>query len=382
MSPARVLIVLVAFLCVALGAGCKRSAPQPESAATSEAPAKVETSTSAAFGEPEQQGPYPDPRTDVAHGKFVYGRMCAICHGENGEGYKADQAPALNQQDFLESVTDDYLGFAIADGRKGTTMSAWMIERGGPLSADDIESVIAFIRSWQKVPPATLDESPVMGDAETGKKLFAEHCERCHGPKAPHVRILGRQLLSTVKNGYLRHAIRAGRPPTPMPAFYSTLGDQGVEDVVAYMRTFPAWPTPEQPVAPPPPLPLGPVPLNPKGPEPLAFQSYPRMTSVDVVAQALASKSRMALLDARVPTDFAEMHIAGAVSVPFYDPEPYLRQLPRDAWLVTYCACPHAESGALAQRLTDAGFNKVSVLDEGLNVWIERGYPTRSGVVP
>ena len=72
----------------------------------------------------------------------------------------------------------------------------------------------------------------------------------------------------------------------------------------------------------------------------------------------------MAFLDARAPSDYLVEHISGAVSVPFYDPEPYFAQLPKNAWLVCYCACPHAESGQLAQKLLAKGFTKVTVLDE------------------
>jgi cytochrome c oxidase cbb3-type subunit 3/ubiquinol-cytochrome c reductase cytochrome c subunit len=70
------------------------------------------------------------------------------------------------------------------------------------------------------------------------------------------------------------------------------------------------------------------------------------------------------------------------VSVPFYDPAPYFAQLPKDAWLVCYCACPHAESGTLASKLQGAGFTKVTVLDEGLGVWRARHYETRTGPDP
>jgi cytochrome c oxidase cbb3-type subunit 3/ubiquinol-cytochrome c reductase cytochrome c subunit len=90
----------------------------------------------------------------------------------------------------------------------------------------------------------------------------------------------------------------------------------------------------------------------------------------------------MAILDARAPSDYMREHIAGSVSVPFYEPDPYISSLPRDAWLVCYCACPHAESGQLAQKLVAKGFTKVTVLDEGLGVWRARKYPTQSGLDP
>jgi cytochrome c oxidase cbb3-type subunit 3/ubiquinol-cytochrome c reductase cytochrome c subunit len=92
--------------------------------------------------------------------------------------------------------------------------------------------------------------------------------------------------------------------------------------------------------------------------------------------------ARMAVLDARAPSDYLNEHIAGAVSVPFYDPDPYFASLPRDAWLVCYCACPHAESGQLARKLASKGFTKVTVLDEGLGVWKARKYGTHQGVEP
>ena len=72
-----------------------------------------------------------------ARGAYVYGRMCAVCHGPRGQGYAADRAPTLTHADYLAAVDDAYLRTAINDGRAGTTMSAWSAFRGGPLSLDD-----------------------------------------------------------------------------------------------------------------------------------------------------------------------------------------------------------------------------------------------------
>ena len=103
------------------------------------------------------------------------------------------------------------------------------------------------------------------------------------------------------------------------------------------------------------------------------------MTPADVIHAELVRGARFAILDARAPSDYLREHITGAVSVPFYDPSPYFAALPKDTWLVCYCACPHAESGQLAQQLGAQGFTKVAVLDEGLGVWKARGYPVTSG---
>jgi cytochrome c oxidase cbb3-type subunit 3/ubiquinol-cytochrome c reductase cytochrome c subunit len=170
-----------------------------------------------------------------------------------------------------------------------------------------------------------------------------------------------------------------------MRGFSALLGDTGVEDVVALLRSWQsAAVAAAKPPAParPPPIPLGPVPLNPRGPEPIGFRLSPATTPADMVKAQLDRGAKMALLDARAPSDYSTEHIAGAVSVPFYDPDPYVNALPKDAWLVCYCACPHAESGQLAKKLTDKGFTKVTVLDEGLGVWRSKKYGTHTGWDP
>ena len=90
----------------------------------------------------------------------------------------------------------------------------------------------------------------------------------------------------------------------------------------------------------------------------------------------------MAFLDARAPPDYISSHIPGAVSVPFYDVDRYAKDLPKDAWLICYCSCPHAESGMLCSALADRGFKKVTVLEEGLRGWSFEKYETKSGAEP
>jgi cytochrome c oxidase cbb3-type subunit 3/ubiquinol-cytochrome c reductase cytochrome c subunit len=320
-------------------------------------------------------------------GATLYKKMCAVCHGAAGEGYKADQAPAIAHPAFLASVSDAFLREVIANGRGGSTMSAWSTERGGPLSRDDVDAIIGFMRGWEERPRASLDERPLMGDATRGADVYAKECARCHGAHGlggPNVSIGHPDLLGTASDGFLRYAIRGGRVNTLMPAFGAALGDQGVDDTVALLRSWQATAGtgPRPPPAKPPPIPLGPVPLNAKGPEPEGLHVYPLTTHADDIKRELDRGARMALLDARAPSDYLNEHISGAVSVPFYDPSPYIADLPKDAWLVCYCACPHAESGNLAQALQQKGFTKVTVLDEGLGFWKRKDYGTHKGIDP
>lgn len=332
--------------------------------------------------------PVPQPRAvpPAEHGAAIYAKMCAVCHGAAGEGYKADEATALAHPDFLTAVNDDYLKNAITNGRSGTTMSSWGSSRGGPLAPSDVTDVVAHIRTWDDPtkPRAALDDKPPAGDALRAEAIFEKECVKCHGAHGtggPNVHIGSPEFLTSASNGLLRLAIKKGRVGTPMPAFETTLGDEKIEDLVTLLRSWELPPV-VRAAATAPPIPLGPVPLNPHGPEPEGFKVQPATTSVDVVKAALDKGAKLAILDARAPPDYTTEHIAGAVSVPFYDPSPYIPKLPRDAWLVCYCACPHAESGQLAQKLTDAGFKKVTILDEGLNVWRTKKYGTHTGDKP
>jgi cytochrome c oxidase cbb3-type subunit 3/ubiquinol-cytochrome c reductase cytochrome c subunit len=378
------LIVQASCVCVALAA-CSRSqpaAPPPPQPATPQAAPAPSTGAATPAQAPPVEDPAVQQAAAIAHGAELYKNMCAVCHGPNGEGYKADQATALAQPDFLASASEQHLGFAIAEGRPGTTMSAWYKESGGPLNIEDIRAIVAYLRSWQKTPQVKLDESGARGDVARGKTIYTRECERCHAVKGPNVHIMGRHYLARVTLGFLRHALHTGRPPTPMQSYTATLGETGIEDVVAYLHSLPAFPDLPAPTGPPPPIPLGPVPLNPKGREPRGFSTYPEQTSLEVVGPELKAKARMILLDARVPSDYEREHITGAVSVPFYDPAPYLDKLPKNGWMVAYCACPHAESGMLAEKLMAAGFKKVTILREGLFAWQERGFPIAHGRNP
>ncbi|HKO52256.1 MAG TPA: c-type cytochrome [Polyangiaceae bacterium] len=336
----------------------------------------------ASLGACKKPEPPPAPLT---HGAELYGRMCAVCHGEKGEGYKADRAPRLAQPEFQASVSDDQLREAIKNGRNATTMSAWAKDRGGPLSPEDIDAVIEFMRTWRTGPSVALDERPLGGDLARGENLFARECSFCHGARGvdgPNVHIGNPQLLQVASNGFIRYAIKNGRPGTPMKGYAQTIGDEGIEDLTGLLRSW-ANPAPPPPApVPPPPIPLGPVPLNPRGPDAVGFKMTPATTPMDVIHAQLERGARMVLLDARAPSDYMNQHIAGAVSVPFYDPAPYLAKLPKNSWLVCYCACPHAESGSLAAKLVEAGFKKVTVLDEGLGAWTAKKYPVSSGEKP
>lgn len=85
-----------------------------------------------------------------SEGRQMFIQNCASCHGAQGEGVTA---PALNSQQFLQSASDEQIRTIIAAGIPGTEMSAWNLSFGGPLTSEQIRSLVVFIRSWQEGAP-------------------------------------------------------------------------------------------------------------------------------------------------------------------------------------------------------------------------------------
>jgi mono/diheme cytochrome c family protein len=98
--------------------------PQPPAEATPEEPA------------------VPAGEGDPTKGEEVFAQYCVSCHGPDAEG--GALGPTLVSADL---AAKDTLFFqdTIASGRPGTSMPQW----GGLLSLQQIEDVIAFLRSKQ-----------------------------------------------------------------------------------------------------------------------------------------------------------------------------------------------------------------------------------------
>jgi cytochrome c oxidase cbb3-type subunit 3/ubiquinol-cytochrome c reductase cytochrome c subunit len=316
-------------------------------------------------------------------GAALYGRYCALCHGDHGEGYRADRATALANPELLSIASDAYLRAAVANGRSGTTMSAWSRARGGPLDDQGIDALVALMRSWSTKPYASVDGRTVTGDPARGQPIYARECAHCHGDKGtggPYLPLANPELLASASDGFLAASIERGRPGTPMPAFATRLDAPDRDDVVALIRSWQAAPAPagEKPPAP---GHLEDVVRNPGGPEP-ALDASSGFVPVDSVKAELDRGATLVLIDARPGSDYVASHVTGAISVPFYEVEPYMAQIPRERFIVTYCGCPHAESGRVRDTLKQNGYPRVAVMDEGFYAWRDRGYPVKSGAKP
>ncbi|MDO9262909.1 MAG: c-type cytochrome [Desulfosalsimonadaceae bacterium] len=321
-------------------------------------------------------------------GSVLYEKYCFLCHGPNGEGYLADDANALSNQDFLVSASDDYIIQGILQGRPGTPMSAWAKEKGGPLTPEEAGAIVSFIRTWQKEPSIDLGHAAVTGNAENGAPLYERWCAACHGKQgsggnAPELN--NPVFQKTASDAYIRYAILNGRRRSAMSPYKDTLNHQETDDVVSFIRTLKIQDGPpsaltmdneeysdvmlEKGV------------LNPGNP-PADFSLIEnKYVLADHVYAAYKAAQTFMIIDARPKSDYLPSHIKGALSIPFYDIESAIGLLPKDIWIITYCVCPHALSGKAADKLRAAGYNKVAVLDEGFLFWQKKGYPSESSLI-
>ncbi len=86
----------------------------------------------------------------VELGKEIYAAQCAACHGANGEG---GVGPALNNKQLLKNTLDEIFFSVIRSGVPSTQMPAWSVDFGGPLTDEDINAVVAYLRSWEPTAP-------------------------------------------------------------------------------------------------------------------------------------------------------------------------------------------------------------------------------------
>ncbi len=172
--------------------------------------------------------------------------VCSACHGAQGEGQLALNAPKLSGQDptYLKEQLRKYKA-----GIRGTHEDDIFGRQMQPMAmtlANDtlVDNVIAYIGTMPDTPaPAT-----VTGNVAHGAKLY-EVCANCHGADGQGIRMNApRQagisdwyLLNQLKN--FKAGIRGGHPydlaGKQMGFMARTLLDeQAMQDVVAYINTL------------------------------------------------------------------------------------------------------------------------------------------------
>jgi cytochrome c oxidase subunit 2 len=183
---------------------------------------------------------------DAAAGKALYG-TCSACHGPQGQGNKALNAPKIAAR------AEWYLVRQLQNFRKGVRgadakdMYGKQMAPMAMVLADDaaIANVAAYIASF----PDTKPETTVSGDAAKGGALY-KTCAACHGARGEANPALNAPGLAGQNDWYLvtqlknfKAGIRGagaddtyGRQMAPMAMVLAD--EQAINDVVAYINSL------------------------------------------------------------------------------------------------------------------------------------------------
>jgi mono/diheme cytochrome c family protein len=179
-----------------------------------------------------------DKAAAIAAGSSLFDKNCAPCHGSQGEG---DIGPALNDKQFLNTAADDTIFSVISSGVPGSQMPAWNQSHGGPMTNENVQDLVAFIRNWEASAPDRR-ATPVAGDPDRGARIFANVCIVCHGDngkgtaRAPALNDPAR--LSQLDDAWYRSTITNGRLAQGMPTWGTVLSPGQVNDLIALLDTW------------------------------------------------------------------------------------------------------------------------------------------------
>jgi len=258
------------------------------------------------------------------------------------------------------------------------------------MSVADIRNLANWlIRASGHVPPEGNQDlfTPITGDVDLGRSLYAENCAGCHGekgqghgPDGPGTALNNATMLATSPDYFLKAAIVKGRSDTPMEGFGDRLSDHEINSLVAFIRTrAQGWAAEDMLVSKIPDL--DDVILNPGGAAPEFDLKDDWYVSAKDLNDALKAKNKMVLIDTRVPYFWGMAHIEGSLPLPYYSSrEEIVEALPNDGtWIVAYCECPRAAADSLVTKLRELGFTNTAVLWEGYAGWAALGYPIGVG---
>lgn len=148
---------------------------------------------------------------DVDAGKGAYS-ACIACHGANGEGNAALNAPRLAHLDVAYMVAQlNKFRSGVRGGPESSTTAQQMAGMAATLSNEQaLIDVATYIVTFETAPPAATLE----GDAAVGADYYNQFCGACHGAAAQGNVALNSPNLAGADDWYLLSQLKAFRAGT------------------------------------------------------------------------------------------------------------------------------------------------------------------------
>ncbi|NND44326.1 MAG: c-type cytochrome [Xanthomonadales bacterium] len=187
------------------------------------------------------------PAGDPVAGESQYA-VCASCHGAQGEGNVALNAPKLAGLDgwYIKDQIRSYQN-GVRGSHEDDTYGQQMAAMAGTLPTEAaIDNVVAYIDTF----PDTAPEPTVNGDVERGEGLYVT-CASCHGKQGQGIWAMKAPRTAGMSDWYIERqlenfkaGIRGAHPSDyygKQMGFMARMlsGEGAIEDLVAYINTLP-----------------------------------------------------------------------------------------------------------------------------------------------
>ena len=188
-------------------------------------------------------------------GQQLFTENCANCHGDLGEGGENPALPGdiiapISTAEYLKTRDDLTLRSIISQGQPNFGMSPFGSFFGGPLDDDQIDYLVAYLRSWEADPPVELPPEVTVDTVDlSGFDIYIEICAQCHGITGgggvgPSLR--AEAFRTTNSSQQLFDTINLGHAATEMISWGAILSSEQILQLVNFIEQLPVDPTPEE----------------------------------------------------------------------------------------------------------------------------------------
>lgn len=194
---------------------------------------------------------------DLGAAQRLYLQNCSSCHGDQGEGgpnpaRTGDIIAPISTAEYLSTRDDATLRAIISQGQPNFGMSPFGDTFGGPLTSEQIDLLVAFMRAWEANPPVELPpEVPgAPSSSEDAATLFANLCSQCHGASGEGGigTKFGPAWQASKTDQEIFNDINLGHEATAMIAWGEILTSQQIDDLVTFIRALRGEPTDSGPL--------------------------------------------------------------------------------------------------------------------------------------
>jgi len=186
--------------------------------------------------------------TGEGAGRQLYVEYCGSCHGDFGEGgpnpsLAGDVIAPISTAEYLKTRDDATLRAIISQGQPNFGMSPFGLSYGGPLDEGEIDTLVAYIRSWESDPPVEVPpEISVETLSLSGAEVYQSLCAQCHGETAeggfgPSLRSPDFRENNTQEDIF--NTINLGHEATAMIAWGEILSAEQINQVVEFLLSLP-----------------------------------------------------------------------------------------------------------------------------------------------